>query len=48
MLLRLESTKTGQRKAMQELREVELEEKQMALAQKRLHLEKELAEMEGN
>jgi len=36
------------RKAIQELREVELEVKQLALAQKRLRLEKELAEMEGN
>lgn len=36
------------RKAMQELQEVKLEEERVALAQKRLRLEKELAEMEGS
>lgn len=36
------------RKVMQELQEVKLEEQKVALAQKRLRLEKELAEMESS
>lgn len=36
------------RKALQELQEVKLAEQQVALAQKRLRLESELAEMEGS